>query len=75
MVGKDTHLAGLGRDVDLNNVLGLVDGLCAAISSDGSIVACRFDGVAQDSSSLRAVSGSVAYLVGEGQAELDLSID
>lgn len=27
MVGEDTHLASLGRDVDLDDVLGLVDRL------------------------------------------------
>lgn len=27
VVGEDTHLSGLGGDVDLNNILGLVDGL------------------------------------------------
>lgn len=38
MVGEDTHLAGVGGDVDLDDILGLVDGLrVAAISSDPSI--------------------------------------
>ena len=27
VVGKDTHLAGLGRNVDLNDIVGLEDGL------------------------------------------------
>lgn len=41
MVRENTHLAGFRGDVDLNNVLGLVDGLRAAISYRSSIVARR----------------------------------
>jgi hypothetical protein len=33
VVGKDTHLPGLGGDVDLNNALGFVDGLSRAVFS------------------------------------------
>ena len=34
VVGEDTHLSGLGGDVDLDDILGLEDGLfVAAISS------------------------------------------
>ncbi len=32
VVGENTHLTGLGRNVDLDDILGLVDGLYAAIS-------------------------------------------
>lgn len=32
MVGEDTHLTGDGGDVDLDDILGLVDGLYAAIT-------------------------------------------
>lgn len=37
MVRQDTHLARLSGNVDLNDVLGLVDGLNAAISTRPSI--------------------------------------
>lgn len=33
VVGEDTHLAGLSGDVDLDDILRLVNGLRAAISS------------------------------------------
>jgi hypothetical protein len=32
VVGEDTHLSRLGGNVDLDNILGLVDGLRAGIS-------------------------------------------
>lgn len=66
MVGEDTHLAGVGGDVDLDDILGLVDGLCvAAISSDPSI------GFRLESPSCRRlvsramISGIIEFVPGE----------
>jgi hypothetical protein len=69
VVGEDTHLTRLGGDVDLDDILGLVDGLqsaCAAISF-GSI---NWPSTAFRDHPLPLSSSS--YLVREGQAQLDL---
>lgn len=36
VVGQDTHFTGLGGNVDLNDVLGVVDGLIAVISMESA---------------------------------------
>lgn len=43
MVGENTHVTGLGGDVDLDDILGLVDGLqsIAVISIAGTFVERR----------------------------------
>jgi len=38
MVGENTHLSGLGRNVDLDDVVRLVDGLGAVINTSVVLV-------------------------------------
>lgn len=75
MVGEDTHISRLGGQVDLDDILGLVEGLrcwvrqLALVSSRARYVTPPpLPGVC------RHREGSSSYLVREGQAELDLLV-
>lgn len=76
VVGENTHLTRLGGDVDLDDILGLVDGLRAAISSCHCQLA-RMQRRAPPNSILPSGysiegRGGESYLVRQGQGELDL---
>jgi hypothetical protein len=77
-VSEDTHLTRLGRNVDLDDVMGLVDGLGEAITCQlnwPSIGrgACALAHVACDKGSGASIrSRCASYLMRERQAELDL---
>lgn len=78
MVGEDTHVTGLGGDVDLDDILGLVDGLqsIAVISIEGTSVDRRISSTPAQSdrisSKTRILGAQYSYLVRQSQAQLDL---
>lgn len=78
VVGEDTHVTGLGGDVDLDDILGLVDGLqsIAVISIAGTSVERRISSTPAQSdrfsSKTRFFGAQYSYLVRQGQAQLDL---
>jgi hypothetical protein len=80
VVGEDTHLTGLGRNVDLDDILGSVDGLHAVIrlvlffSCLHPVLPHLRPPESNWQLERRRERGEIdfAYLVGKGQAELDL---
>lgn len=78
MVGEDTHVTRLGRDVDLDDILGLVDGLqsIAVISIEETSVERRISSTPaqsdRNSSKIRILGAQYSYLVRQGQAQPDL---
>ncbi len=71
MVCEDTHLSGLGGDVDLNDILGLVDGLHAAISFVRHVLSGNTSEILAIAAASK-LKRRKSYLVRERQAELDL---
>lgn len=77
MVGENTHLTRLGGQVDLDDILGLVDGLrcwvrqlaLAVLLHHSDFASCSCPAALHVSPMLRIM---VSYLMREGQAKLDL---
>lgn len=78
MVGEDTHVTGLSGNVDLDDILGLVDGLqsIAVISIEGTSVERRISLTPAQSDRIscktRFIGAQYSYLERQGQAQLDL---